>query len=229
MDDRTLYELAQRRMTRIARQLSDDQLAQECPSCPGWSNQDVIAHHIHFLTGLIDDDVPAEMFQEITDTDADERERAGKVRDDWTQAGVEARRGRTLDALFAEWDERVAAMPAIIPTVDVVVHAGDVLESVGERRGLDTVLVDDTLMAYYEMTLASRVAAEGHAVTLVSTDTGSRIGAGVGAFEVRGTGNDLLRALTGRRTRAEADATLDWGDTPRSIREAFPAYGWPER
>lgn len=229
MDEATLYRIAKRQMIRVAHMLDDEQLASTCPSCPAWSNQDVIAHHIHFLGAAIDDDVPREVVDAIGDGDEAARIAAGKVRDTWTQAGVEARRSRTLDELIVEWNERVAGMPPeVTPTVDAVVHLGDVLEAVGERRGLDTVLVEDSLRFYYEMTLADRLAVDGAAVTLRCVDTSIRIGTAVGAPEISGTGYELLRAIAGRRTRAEADDALDWGGAAESTRRLFSAYGWPE-
>ncbi|MEJ7801367.1 MAG: maleylpyruvate isomerase N-terminal domain-containing protein, partial [Ilumatobacter sp.] len=60
MDEATLYVAGKRQMARVASRLDDEQLRVTCPSCPAWSNQDVIAHHIHFLGAMIDDDVPSE-------------------------------------------------------------------------------------------------------------------------------------------------------------------------
>jgi hypothetical protein len=152
------------------------------------------------------------------------------VRDEWTQAGVDERRGRSVAELLAEWDRQIARKPDhVYVTVDAVVHLGDVLEAVGERRGIDTALIEDTILTYLEFSVAERVAADGHTLTLRCIDTGARIGCGPGAFEVSGTGYEILRAIAGRRTRAEADAALDWGGAPESVRAAFSAYGWPER
>lgn len=230
MDEATLYVAAKRQMVRVASRLDDAQLRLTCPSCPAWSNQDVIAHHIHFLGALIDGDVPTEVFKAIIDTNETARSAAGKVRDEWTEAGVDARRGRTLGELIGEWDQRIATMPPKVhPTVDVAVHLGDVLEALGERRGFDTALVEDSLRTYYEMTLADRVAVTGDGVTLRCVDTGVRVGAASGQPEITGTGYELLRAIAGRRTRLEADDALDWGGAPESTRRLFSAYGWPER
>lgn len=228
MDEATMYIVAKQQMERVANRLADAQLRLTCPSCPAWSNQDVIAHHIHFLGAVIDDDVPTEVFRAITDTDEAARSAAGKVRDEWTEAGVDARRGRTLNELIGEWNTRIAAIPPEVhPTVDVVVHLGDVLEALGERRGFDTALVEDSLREYYEMTLADRIAVTGDGVTLRCLDTGVRIGAASGQPEIGGTGYELLRAIAGRRSRFEADDALDWGGAPESTRWLFPAYGWP--
>lgn len=229
MDEATMYIVAKRQMERVAVRLDDAQLRLTCPSCPAWSNQDVIAHHIHFLGAVIDEDVPAEVFSAITHTDEAARSAAGTIRDEWTEAGVDARRGRSLDELIDEWNQRIATMPPDVhPTVDVVVHLGDVLEALGERRGFDTALVEDSLRKYYDMTLADRIAVTGDGVTLRCVDTGVRVGSAAGQPEIAGTAYELLRAIAGRRTRNEADGALDWGGAPESTRRRFPAYGWPE-
>lgn len=229
MDEATSYLAAKRQMVRVAERLDAEQLRLTCPSCPAWSNQDVMAHHIHFLGAMIDNDVPSEVFRAIIDTDEAARSAAGKVRDEWTEAGVDARRGRTPDELIGEWNQRIATMPSHVhPTVDVVVHLAGVLEALGERRGFDTALVEDSLRTYYEMTLADRIAVTGDGVTLRCVDTGVRIGAASGQPEIGGTGYELLRAIAGRRTRVEADDALDWGGAPESTRRLFSAYGWPE-
>ncbi len=229
MDESTMYLAAKQQMVRVAKRLDDEQLRMTCPSCPAWSNQDVIAHHIHFLGAVIDDDVPKEVFRAITHTDEATRSAASKVRDEWTDAGVDTRRGRTIDELIGEWDQRIATMPPEVhPTVDAVVHLGDILEALGERRGFDTALVEDSLRKYYEMTLADRIAATGDGVTLHCADTGTRIGAASAQPEIAGTSYELLRTIAGRRTRFQADDALDWGDAPETTRQLFSAYGWPQ-
>jgi hypothetical protein len=229
VDESSLYLVAKRQMVQVASRLDGAQLRLICPSCPAWSNQDVIAHHIHFLGAVIDGDVPSAVFSAITDTDDAARSAAGTVRDEWTEAGVDERRGRTLDELIAEWDRRIATMPPEVhPVVDATVHLGDVLEALGERRGFDTALVEHSLRVYYDMTLADRIAAAGDSVTLRCVDTGARVGAAPGGPEIAGTAYELLRAIAGRRARPEADDALDWGGAPESTRRLFSAYGWPE-
>ncbi len=44
--------------------------------------------------------------------------------------------------------------------------------------------------------------------------------------QVRETVYELLRTLTGRRSRAEAEQALDWGATPEAARQVFAVYGW---
>lgn len=223
------YLLAKRHIVEVARSMDRAQLAATCPSCPLWTNQDVIAHHIHFLEALVDEAVPEDVFTAITDLDPDRRRESGTRRDEWTQAGVEARRGRTVDQLVDEWDELLGRMaPQDAPTVDAVVHLGDLRESLGRREGVDARLSVHTLRRYYAFTYAGRLATVGELVALRCTDTGTLVGEAPGALEIRGTAYELMRTIAGRRTRAEADRALDWGATADPSREQFPAYGWPQ-
>ena len=88
-------------------------------------------------------------------------------------------------------------------------------------------LAERAIYTCYEFALTRRLARLGDTVTLQCCDTGTRIGTFPRAPEVSGTANELLRTLAGRRTRAEADEALDWGDASLDARHLFPVYGWP--
>jgi len=99
------------------------------PACPGWTVRDVLAH----VTALYADVMAGNI--------------AGAGTDKWTAAQVEARRGRTVDDILAEWDDagpRLAAMLDDFPgwyghqvVADLTVHEHDILGAIdrsGERR-----------------------------------------------------------------------------------------------
>jgi uncharacterized protein (TIGR03083 family) len=228
MANMELYLLGQRRMTEVLTGLGAEQLAGICPSCPEWSVQDVVAHHIHFLNSCISDNVPDEVYAAITEVDPRARVDAGSVRDEWTQAGVEARRGQPLAVLLAEWNSTVASMPpsAARAVLDLAMHLGDVIEAVGHDAEIDNALLDYSLQRYHDFALVDRFAALGASVSLRCTDSATRIGGSVDGVEVSGTAYELLRAVGGRRTRLQADLVLDWGDASEAVRSAFSAYGW---
>ena len=72
---------------------------------PGWTVRDVLAHLAHIETVLADGD-----------PDADESSAGGReVFPEWTNRGVEARRGTSPDALRAELNGRCFAAPAHWP------------------------------------------------------------------------------------------------------------------
>ena len=46
---------------------------------------------------------------------------------------------------------------------------------------------------------------------------------------VTGDSYELLRCMFSRRTRAQADTTLDWGSADSLSRDLFAVYDWPAR
>lgn len=229
MDEITLYRRSKQRMNDVVCSLSDDELAIRCPACPAWSIRDVVAHHVHFAGAFVDGAVPAEAGQGFVAVDAATRAAAGAVRDEWTEAGVEGRRGASLDEILDEWKGVAKRLgPGALAVVfDSIVHLGDIVEALGDRSGVDTELAEYAIHTCYERALTGRLLALGEMAVLNCADTGVRIGTYPGAVEVRGATNELLRTLAGRRTRAEADVALEWGAASTELRDRFPVYGWP--
>ena len=229
VDELALYRRAKRRMVNVVRSISDDELAAVCPACPAWSIRDLVAHHVHVVGAYTDETAPPEARGGFLEIDDATREAAGVVRDEWTEAGVIGRRGLPLERILDEWAGVVRRMKPDdeASLFDLIVHLGDVVEALGDRRGVDTELAERAIYTCYEFALTRRLARLGDTVTLQCCDTGTRIGTFPRAAEVRGTANELLRTLAGRRTRAEADEALDWGDASLDARHLFPVYGWP--
>jgi uncharacterized protein (TIGR03083 family) len=229
MDRVTMYKRAKRRMVDVVRCLSDDELAAVCPACPAWSIHDVVAHTVHAAGAYADGTTPPENITGFVEADDAKRHAAGVVRDEWTATGVLERREVPLNGLLDEWKGVVQRMdtgddPSLF---DVIVHLGDVVEALGDRRGVDTDLAENALRTCYEFALTRRLAALGDSMVLICSDTGLRIGTQPGAAEVRGSTYELHRTVAGRRTRTEADAALDWGTASAGARDLFPVYGWP--
>ena len=216
MDRVTRYKLAKRRMADVVRSLSDDELGAVCPACPAWSIRDVVAHHVHAAGVYTDGNAPLENLIGFMEPDAAKRAAAGVIRDDWTESGVLERRGVPMGDLLDEWKGVVRRMDTgdDVSLFDLVVHLGDVVEALGDRGAIDTDLAEVALRTCYEFALTRRLAAIGESMVLVCSDTGLRVGASPGAAVVRGSLYELHRTLAGRRTRAEADAALDWGTAP---------------
>ena len=224
-----LYAIAKDRMVRILADLDPAGLATTCPACPAWTVRDVVAHHVHVIGALAAGEFPAAAGQALTGHPA-RRGSAAAERDEWTDRGVAARASHTLDELLTEWDAVVLpteARPLAIGRLDLTVHLADVMETFGDHRGPDTALVEPTLRQYYDLVAVVRCHEAGSVPVLRCTDTGARLGAGLHAPEISGTAYELLRAIGGRRTRAQADEHLDWGSTSEPVRAAFSAYGWP--
>ena len=227
MADISLYRLGKQRTEELLATLTEDDLAATCQACPAWSIRDVVAHHVHALEAFAGDEVPNEIYVALDGADA-ERESAGRSRDDWTQAGVDAARGVPLDDVLARWTGIVDTMGAngANALVDLTMHLADIHESLGTGLRPDQELVDDALDTYAYFFLFRRFSKEGlPPLLLVCSDTGREIGK-AGGTVVSGASYDLLRVIGGRRTRAEADAALQWEPSPRA-RELFSLYGWP--
>src|SRR5215207_10382632 len=110
------YRAARHRMSEIATQLDADAATIGVPACPAWTTSDLLAHVTALAVDL----------------------GAGRRPDGDTQAWVDAqvadRRGRTLDALVAEWDIGAPAFEAMVAerphrwwglVYDVLVHEQD--------------------------------------------------------------------------------------------------------
>ena len=192
-------------MVALVTSLDDDELARTCEACPAWSLQDVLAHHVHYLGAVVAGQVPDAMYAALGGSDAEERAAAGTERDDWTQAGVEERRGRSVAELLAEWDEVVASMDerAAHTSLDLTMHLFDVRETLDDPTGQTSALVADALAGYYWFSLVPRLDAAGQSVTLTGTDLDLGLET-AGAPIVAGRAYDLLRCVGGRRTRHEA-------------------------
>jgi hypothetical protein len=139
-----------------------------------------------------------------------------------------ARSDRTVDELLDEWDqveEALANSEAIVLVADLTVHFDDIRETVEgpvARVGVD---IPHTLGRYHHFQASRFRAMDAPSVDLACVDTGERFGDG-GSAVVRGDSYDLVRCLVGRRSRAEADEVLDWGDTTDETKRHFPIYGW---
>lgn len=227
--EQRLYRLAKSRTMHVIDGLDAEQLATICPSCPAWSVQDVLAHHIHFLSALVGEGMPRSAIDALVG-EPDVRSEAAAARDRWTEAGVVERRDHTVDQVTREWD--AIGLPATsqltaIARNDLTLHLADILETFGDRRGPDTELIEATLRSYYDGVAVIRCSQAGPLPVLHCTDSGTRLGAGISAPQITGPTYELLRTIAGRRTRAEADEHLDWGATSEPVRTAFSAYGWP--
>lgn len=222
------YRQGKDEMADLVRSLDDATLARTCAACPEWTIRDVVAHHVHYLGGVADGSVPKAMQHALTG-DATMRPTAAAERDRWTQSGVDERRSRPFSAVLAEWDEVVATMPdhAAYALLDLTMHLADIRETLGDERGRQDPLVEEALAGYFHFSLLPRLAGVDEAVGLHCTDTGAELLPDADAATVAGTAYELLRSVGGRRTRHEADAALDWGETTETVRTNFSVYGWP--
>jgi len=229
MADLALYLGAMDTTIELVTHLSPADLERTCIACPAWSIRDVVAHHVHVAHDFVNGDFPASAITAlVADRDA-VRLQAGHERDEWTQAGVDARRSITLPAVLDEWRGVTARMDDESARVilDLTMHLYDIKETLGDTADRDSPLVDDALTSYYRRFLTPRLAHSSLAVNVDPSDTAASLVTDPEAPTVSGSAYELLRSIGGRRTRNHADATLDWGDTDERIRERFSVYNWP--
>ncbi|MDY7101061.1 MAG: hypothetical protein S0880_07720 [Actinomycetota bacterium] len=212
--------------------LDDTHLSAPCPQCPAWTVRDTAAHHVHVLTEWGTDGWPEEVLALVrssaVEADTEAKAEATRRRDAWTEAGVESFRWRPFGDVLEAWDRAVESMPdaAGVLVTDLSCHLGDIEEALGtdELRehpvmaaGLDR--YSWLLGQHLEGRGAEPVALVGHRPDIVA-------GAPDAEHRITGSSYELLRAVTGRRSRAEADRALDWGSTPERTRAVLPIYDW---
>lgn len=226
-----VYADGRRRITELVAQASPEQLQAVVPSCPDWTVTDVVAH----LAGVC--------------TDVLEGRIEGVATDPWTAAQVEARKGRSIEALVDEWSTaapQVEAMAAHFPgrvgtqwVIDLTTHEHDIRLALGEPGARDSEAVQMGL-GFVVGGLAATVAARGLPPLEVKADGSSWVvGGGDGETDmgaillgaeppmggtpeatVEAPAFELFRALTGRRS-ADQVRRYSWTGDPDPYLPAF--------
>ncbi len=185
------YRGVRERATGIVRGLDDPVTAAVVPATPAWSVHDLLAH----LVGVSRDAVDGRL--------------DGITSDAWTDAQVQRRRGVPRAALLDEWGEygplferRLARLPEAVggqALVDAVTHEHDLRHAVGLPGDRDA----DAVALGFEWMCGARERT-GRPALRWRTEAGEHV-AGVGdpIATVTASRFELLRAATGRRTRAE--------------------------
>lgn len=186
------------------------------PACPDWSARDLLAHMVGLVADVLDGDEPDDH------------------NPGWTQAQVDARRGRTGAEILDEWESHAAAMRSYVaeqdprPLNDAIIHEQDL------RGALDRPGARDTAgLASVRETLAGRFAgqldgqgADLAPVALRSTDDGWSWTSGdePPGVVLEASGFDLARALTSRRTASQLASYVVAGDVSPYV-DAFAQLG----
>jgi uncharacterized protein (TIGR03083 family) len=188
------YEELRIRVTELVRDTKPELLEGPAPATPEWRVRDVLAH----LAGVTDDVVNGRL--------------EGIASDEWTAAQVDKRRELSVDELIGDWErwspdfeQMLAAGPMEITgqaLYDAVTHEHDIRHAIGRPGGRDSNALDSG----WEWMVAMRAVRGASAIRFV-TEQGDEI-AGVGSpvVTVHASRFELVRAATGRRTRAEIEA-----------------------
>ena len=214
------YTETRERVSELVRSLPEAELALEVPACPGWSVRDLVAH----LVGVADDSLRGNV--------------DGLGSKEWTSAQIQARADRTLEQLLEEWEATEAelrpALAELHPALagglvgDVVTHEHDLRGAVrrpGARDSNAARIVLDSYVRFFGRRLKQD---ERPALEVRAGGRSWTAGPGDPAGYVSAEPFELLRGLTGRRTRQQIIG-FDWSVDPDPYLGLFPMYGVPER
>ena len=207
MDPTREWPAAQRRVIDLVAGLGADELAATVPACPSWSVQDLLAHVIGVGVDVVNGD-------EVDDHDAT-----------WTQGHVDARHGRSLDALLEEWTDVTPRMAAWMaerpganqrPVLDLTIHEQDLRGALGQPGARDNeglahafgVFSDRVGPTLRDAGLAPLELTDGGAAEVLGTSgADDEPGAVLTAPRF-----ELLRAMLGRRSPDQVRAWVTAGD-----------------
>jgi len=192
----------------LVHEVDDDALDAPSPATPGWRVRDVVAH----LSGACADVVSGNL--------------DGVASDPWTAAQVSARRGWEVSRLLDEWNDTgtqveaaIRAMPDLPSwrtlVADAVTHEHDVRSGLGRPGARDSeavVYVTDSAVPG----IGARLERKRLGVLRVALDDDApaTVGSGDVAASVRIPRFELLRTMTGRRSRSQI-AAYEWDGEPQ--------------
>jgi uncharacterized protein (TIGR03083 family) len=204
-----VYRAARERITELLRSAPHDAAELRVPACPEWTVRQVACH----LSGVVGDALAGNL--------------ADAGQDHWTAAQVEAREGRPLEEVLAEWTEQAPALEAALGpdgapaqlVFDTTTHEHDLRVALGVP-GVDDDAV--TVSMQFVAEVLPGLASGLPELRIEPTDGGPAftIGSGGAPGTLRATHFDLLRSLSGRRS-AEQIAALDWDGDPATWLPAF--------
>ncbi|HWL66732.1 MAG TPA: maleylpyruvate isomerase family mycothiol-dependent enzyme [Actinomycetota bacterium] len=209
------YVGARERISELARGAGEDELQLKVPACPDWTVRELVSH----LVGV------------ATDSVAGEIENLGN--ESWTTKHLEDRKGRSIDELIAEWEKAAVTLDAALADIhpalaggligDVITHEHDLRGALDKPGARDMDLLELPIYTYVRW-FGTRVKKAGlDPVEVESGDKSWIAGAGEAGPRVTADPFDLLRSLTGRRTRLEVK-DLKWEGDPEPYLEVFSSY-----
>ncbi len=207
------YRTARERLTDLVGTLSEDELETMVPGCPLWRVRDVLGH----LTGAAADFVA--------------RDFEGAPGPAWTARHVDACRDKSVAEILDEWGRIAPVAEAELTELghlpqavaDVITHEQDIRGAVGQPG-----FRDDEIVAwgagFSVSNLGKKLTAAGLPALRVRTDSGERI-LGEGAPEVTldTTDFEVIRAVFGRRSRAQLEA-MAWDGDPNPYLEHLSIF-----
>ncbi|MDQ3982747.1 MAG: maleylpyruvate isomerase family mycothiol-dependent enzyme [Actinomycetota bacterium] len=214
------YADTRRRIVDVVKDLDKGETRLVVPACPAWTVRDLIAH----LAAVA--------------VDMSKGNLEGVGSEEWTLRQLDDRIDRTLDELLDEWAgiagqvegalEYLPKWAASMLVGDTVTHEHDLRGAVVRPGARDSDAVKISANGYARW-FGRKVKDAGLPAVLVKWADGEWVaGNGEPAVTVGAPTFEMLRGLTGRRTRAEV-AAFDWSDDPGPYLDLFSYYGMPER
>jgi uncharacterized protein (TIGR03083 family) len=155
----------------------------------------------------------------------------GVATDAWTAAQVDARRGRSIADIVAEWQETGPQSDAMVDAfgrtgeqllVDLTSHEFDVRHALGRPGPHDLPVWD--VAADFAVTMVFDGSVRRHGLGPMAVRAGARTwqvgGDGEPQATLAASAFELVRALTGRRSAAQV-ADMDWSGWPAPYIQAF--------
>ena len=181
--------------------ITDENQHTMIPACPEWTLRDLLGHQ----AGEIEDGLNGNM------------DDMGEPH--WTAAQVDRHRHLDLDAVKQKWTAGIEAAGDAAPEMtggaiaDLVIHEFDVRGALGDTGNRSGEIIARAFPMFAGF-LDGAFRASNVPALKVITDVGEAvIGAGEPEGELRTTGFEFLRTVTGRRSISQIRA-LDWNTDP---------------
>jgi uncharacterized protein (TIGR03083 family) len=211
-DQEAAYAATRNRIDAITRSLDASALGTTVPCCPLWSVKDLVGHLAGLLKDRADANLPTSGF------------------DAWTMAQVQRHRGEPITTVLDTWNAMPIESELQVPSMaalsfDVVTHEHDLCHAVGVAgdRSSDAVRLGSDRAAER---MASVLDAAGAPGVRVTTEDGEQLlGDGAAPIPLATTRYGLLRLVTGRVSRAQADA-MAWDGDAAPVLDALFADGF---
>jgi uncharacterized protein (TIGR03083 family) len=202
------HRAARARITELVSSLSESELATIVAPCPAWTVHDVVSHVVAMPVALAAGDYPA-----------------GEVQA-WIDGLVDARRGRAVADVLAEWHASATEIDALLErfgdgagrlVFDVVTHEHDIRLAAGRPGERDSSGVWAAIAAIPGLLAPDLERMDLPAVRLTSAGRTSVVGAGDPELAVELEPFELIRVFASRRSERQLRA-LPWqGDLDRYL------------
>jgi hypothetical protein len=191
------YRALRERVTELVRATDPAALDEIAPATPEWRVRDVLAHMVGVNTDILTGTL------------------TGVASDAWTAAQVATRRDWPIEQMLEEWVESASAVEANAPVLgpavgqwvyDACTHEHDVRQALGAPGARDS----DAVAIGFEWAtdrLADTTDAGGAGGLALHTEAGVKeVGSAEPRTGVHTSRFEIVRSMTGRRSRAQIEA-----------------------